>query len=92
MLFKAPTDNTLVLLTETAKNREQQSKVAPLAVMLFGLNGPKRNIIFRRATFMLACWVCHTRTRLEVELDGFIWLLCAAVATAAGKGVVADCS
>lgn len=33
-----------------AKNREQGSKVAPLAVVLFGLNKPERNIIFRGVT------------------------------------------
>lgn len=33
-----------------AKNREQGSKVAPLAVLLFGLNKPERNIIFRGVT------------------------------------------
>lgn len=45
-----------------AKNSEQESEVAPPAVMLFGFNKPKRNIIFRKVAFKPTRWVCHTQT------------------------------
>lgn len=57
-----------------AKNSEQQSAVAPPAVMLFGFNKPKRNIIFRKVAFKPTRWVCHSHTRPDIDFNGFICL------------------
>lgn len=68
------------------KNREQGSKVAPLPVLLFGLNKPKRNIIFRRVTsqaYMLG--VSHSH-----KARGRFGRLYVALMYSRGKAVVVD--